>query len=246
MRHPNGIRSWLGPLLVKLYGLLPLGFARSLLRSLADRLEGGEGLSLTLREIMRKYHGVEIGLYTGGAPFVPGAFRWGTRIGRFNSINWTARAFNADHPMKLKSTHPYFFNRRYGIVARDLIRRPGLEVGNDVWMGHNSIILPSVRKIGDGAVIGAGAVVHKDVPPYAIVVGHPGRIAGYRFSKETIAELLASQWWLKSMPELIGELESFCRPLEEAPSEDPPTATALAPTTVGASPAEPVAVPSAK
>jgi len=50
-------------------------------------------------------------------------------------------------------------------------------------------------KIGDGAVLGAGAVVTKDIPSYAIVVGNPGRIIKYRFSPETIQKLLKIQWW---------------------------------------------------
>lgn len=69
-------------------------------------------------------------------------------------------------------------------------------VGNDVWIGSGATI---VRKegmtIGDGAVIGAGAVVTRSVKPYAIVAGVPARIIGWRFSEKIIEDLLALQWW---------------------------------------------------
>ena len=67
-------------------------------------------------------------------------------------------------------------------------------IGNDVWTGRNATILAGVR-IGNGAVIGAGAVVTKDVPPYAIVGGVPAKIIKYRFSPEQIEAMEQIQWW---------------------------------------------------
>ena len=67
-------------------------------------------------------------------------------------------------------------------------------VGNDVWIGDHVIIMGGVS-IGDGAVIAAGAVVTKDVPPYAIVGGVPARVLKYRFDEATVKELLSLQWW---------------------------------------------------
>ena len=67
-------------------------------------------------------------------------------------------------------------------------------IGNDVWIAANCCVLRGVR-IGNGAIIGAGAVVTKDVPPYAIVVGVPGRIIGYRFSEHMIDRLEKLSWW---------------------------------------------------
>lgn len=67
-------------------------------------------------------------------------------------------------------------------------------IGNDVWVGYRVTILSGV-KIGDGAVIAAGAVVTKDVPPYAIVGGNPAKLIKYRFSPEIIEALLQIQWW---------------------------------------------------
>lgn len=67
-------------------------------------------------------------------------------------------------------------------------------VGNDVWLGYKSTILAGV-KIGDGAIVGTGALVTKDVPPYAIVGGNPARILRYRFTEEQIVRLLELRWW---------------------------------------------------
>ena len=74
-------------------------------------------------------------------------------------------------------------------------------IGNDVWIGKRAIIKAGV-KIGDGAVVGAGAVVTKDVPPYAIVAGVPAKIIKYRFDEDTIAQLLKTKWWNLSDEEL--------------------------------------------
>ena len=67
-------------------------------------------------------------------------------------------------------------------------------VGNDVWIGFEAVILAGVT-IGDGAIVGARAVVTKDVPPYTIVAGVPARPVRKRFSEEEIAALTALKWW---------------------------------------------------
>ncbi|MEQ9248087.1 MAG: CatB-related O-acetyltransferase, partial [Nitratireductor sp.] len=67
-------------------------------------------------------------------------------------------------------------------------------VGNDVWIGRQAQIMPGVT-IGDGAVIGAHAVVASDIPPYAIAVGNPARVLRVRFAPETVAALIEIAWW---------------------------------------------------
>ena len=69
-----------------------------------------------------------------------------------------------------------------------------INIGNDVWIGTRAIIMPGV-KIGNGAVVGAGAIVTKDVPPYAVVGGVPAKIIKYRFSEDVIKLLEELQWW---------------------------------------------------
>ena len=91
-----------------------------------------------------------------------------------------------------------------------------LTIGNDVWVGSGAIILrkPGMH-IGDGAIIGAGAVVTKSVEPYAIVAGTPARTIGSRFSPEVVERLLRLRWWdwdderiLAAWPLLSGELDA--------------------------------------
>ena len=67
-------------------------------------------------------------------------------------------------------------------------------IGNDVWIGEGARILSGVS-IGDGAIIGAGTVVSKNVPDYAVVVGNPGRVVKYRFTKKKIKFLQNLKWW---------------------------------------------------
>jgi acetyltransferase-like isoleucine patch superfamily enzyme len=69
-----------------------------------------------------------------------------------------------------------------------------IHVGNDVWIGATSTIMSGIT-IGDGAIIGAGSTVTKDVPPFAIVAGNPGKIVKYRFTEEQIEKLLQISWW---------------------------------------------------
>ncbi len=74
------------------------------------------------------------------------------------------------------------------------ISRGGIRIGNDVWIGGKAMILSGVT-IGDGAVIAAGAVVTRDVPPYAIVGGTPAKVLKYRFTPEVIEKLQRIKWW---------------------------------------------------
>ena len=67
-------------------------------------------------------------------------------------------------------------------------------IGNDVWIGNRSLVLQGV-KIGDGAIIGAGSVVTKNVEPYTIVAGNPARVIRKRFDEDTISKLQKTQWW---------------------------------------------------
>jgi acetyltransferase-like isoleucine patch superfamily enzyme len=78
-----------------------------------------------------------------------------------------------------------------------------VSIGNDVWTGHNVNIMSGIN-VGDGAVIAAGAVVTKDVPPYAVVAGVPATIKRYRFSEKIIERLLRCRWWDLELAELSG------------------------------------------
>ena len=201
-------------ILFKLYALIEREVFRSQVRGLVLRMEGGPMYSLTIREILRKFHRLDIGLYSVVGAMEPGQLPYETTVGRYSSIYHTVRGFSGNHPMNTKSTHAFFYNPLLGKVKTDIISRKKLVIGNDVWIGHNAIILPTVEKIGDGAVIGAGAVVAAEVPPYAVVTGYPARIVRKRFSENKIKELLGSRWWLKTIDELSEHIEDFRIPLD--------------------------------
>ncbi len=107
----------------------------------------------------------------------------------------------ANHMLDCLSTYPFEIIDEFKGLARsfgDRGNRGDTVVGNDVWIGQDATILPGVH-IGDGAIIGANAVVAKDVPPYAIVVGNPATIKKYRFDEETIKFMLELKWWDKDI-----------------------------------------------
>lgn len=210
------MKKRISDLLVWLYGRGTIG--RRLAQIAVNRFEGGEVHSPTLRRIFRRYHGVDIGAYTHGGCFVPHAFGRNTTIGRYTSIARTAFAATLDHPTQFKGMHGFFFNSNFGYTDHAREYSP-LAIGNDVWLGHNAVISSGVNVIGHGAVVGAGAVVFKDVPPYAVVVGNPGRVVRYRFSPDTIERLLAEAWWDRDIEDLAPDIPTFDKPLEDL-SED--------------------------
>ncbi len=121
-------------------------------------------------------------------------------IGSFCSIAPGAIIGGYVHPTKdWASTSPVFFSpiaqAGESFVSKSQFEEiPSTTVGNDVWVGYRAIILPG-RKVGDGAIIGAGATITKDVPDYAIVAGVPGRVMRLRFSSEEITWLKQARWW---------------------------------------------------
>ena len=122
------------------------------------------------------------------------------KIGKFCSIAYgTKFLFNsANHTMRSLSTYPFpiFYEEwEHGLWADKAWDNKGdIVLGNDVWTGFESVIMSGVT-IGDGAIIGARAVVTKDVPPYTIVGGVPARPIRKRFPDEMISVLMALRWW---------------------------------------------------
>lgn len=82
-------------------------------------------------------------------------------------------------------------------------------IGSDVWIGYGATILSGVE-IGHGAVVGARAVVAKPVPPYAIVVGNPARVAGKRFSDDQIKRFLEIKWWDWPSEIVMANVDTLC------------------------------------
>ena len=122
-------------------------------------------------------------------------------IGKFCSIACGAKfLFNsANHTQRSLST--YIFPVLFEEWGLDVDRIPeawdnkgDIVIGNDVWIGYEAVILAGVT-IGDGAIVGARAVVTKDVPPYTIVGGVPAKLIRRRFSDQKISQLLELSWW---------------------------------------------------
>lgn len=120
-------------------------------------------------------------------------------IGRFCSIGDEVKVGLGIHTLSNLSTSPLFTEKNNGTgfswIDEDLsIPFKRVTVGNDVWIGERVMIMGGIN-IGDGAVIGAGAIVTKDVPPYAVVAGVPAKVIRYRFSETIIHKLLQLKWW---------------------------------------------------
>lgn len=144
-----------------------------------------------------------------------GTIRSGVEIGRYCSIGRRCAIGAFKHPLSWLSTHPI-----QGFLSPKAVFPPTkpTKIGNDVWIGDNTIVLDGVT-VKDGAVLGAGSVVTRDVAPYAIVGGVPARLIRMRFDPETIERLLAVAWWnhdeemLKGLPfhDIAAALEALER-----------------------------------
>lgn len=170
------------------------------------KLEGGQAYSKTIRKIYEDLYNIKIGYGTYGGCFDLANIPRGVEFGNYCSIAGHVRIFRANHPEKLFTTHPLLYNPVMGHVKADLLDRPPLKIGHDVWIGSDVIILPSVKNIGNGSIIGAGSIVTKDVEPYSIVVGNPAKLKRKRFSANVILKLEATNWWNLEKDELIQEI----------------------------------------
>lgn len=146
----------------------------------------------------------------------PGSKLINSDIGNFCSISWNCCIGLSSHPLYTVSTSPIFFEKHNGTgtrwIAKDVQHMPirRTSIGSDVWIGANSIILEGLR-IGHGAVIGAGAVVTTDVPPYTVVGGVPSRFIKKRFPDDIIDALLEASWWNASDDEIQEKIQVFQR-----------------------------------
>jgi phosphonate metabolism protein (transferase hexapeptide repeat family) len=122
-------------------------------------------------------------------------------VGKFCSIASHVRINPGNHPMERVTQHHCTYRRvQYGFGDADETaffdwrRAARCTIGHDVWLGHAATVMPGVS-VGTGAVVGASAVVTKDVAPYMIVVGVPARPVRPRFPAATVAALLHIAWW---------------------------------------------------
>ena len=129
-------------------------------------------------------------------------------IGRYCSIAESVQFGHEEHPSRWLSTSSFAYDPTFSSLTGEPLphtrfvraARPELRgddrivIGHDVWIGYRAYIRTGVR-LGSGCIVGAQSVVTKNVPPYAICVGNPGRIVGYRFEPDVIAALLRLAWW---------------------------------------------------
>lgn len=205
-------RHWFASILVKLYRVLPL---KPRIVEIITRIEGGHMLSLSLRDILREHHGVTVGDYSYGSLLVPGMADPHTAIGRYVSVGPNVRRFGAAHPMQDASMHPFWYNPRLGLVGNERdVPRSAIEIGSDSWIGANVTILPGCTRIGVGAVIGAGAIVTKDVGDFEVVLGTPARQVATRLSAEQRNLMLHLRPWdhdPRSAREILDAIDEQAR-----------------------------------
>ncbi|WWT15116.1 CatB-related O-acetyltransferase [Pararoseomonas sp. SCSIO 73927] len=161
------------------------------------------------------YSGQEIaqlGAFSYTNSQLPGA----VKVGRYCSIGRDLVIPAPRHPLERVSTGSFMYNAE-DIAVRTAIldakanysafapvsQKPMPVIGNDVWIGHSVILMPGIT-IGDGAVVAAGAVVTKDVPPYAIVGGNPARVIKQRFPDRIVEGLLGLRWWRYRFTDFAG------------------------------------------
>lgn len=145
-------------------------------------------------------------------------------IGSFCSIARDAYVGGAKHPTEWVTTSPCFHlkDNATGIcyAENEFDWKERTCVGNDVWIGERATILSGLS-IGDGAIIGGGSVVTKNVGAYEIWAGNPARFIRKRFDDETISKLEKVQWWdlgdtdLVKIGSLMTNVDSFLKAVEQ-------------------------------
>ncbi|WP_313201762.1 CatB-related O-acetyltransferase [Pseudomonas sp.] len=147
-------------------------------------------------------------------------------MGRYCALGRFVEVGLAKHPLNFLSTHHLTISTSPFLRDPDFSQstkipwdvHPCTTIGNDVWIGAKACIASGIT-VGDGAVIAAGAIVTKDVPPYCIVGGNPARVIRTRFNDELIDRLLQLKWWdlplslTKSLP--FDDIEACLQQISE-------------------------------
>lgn len=147
--------------------------------------------------LKKKYPQYEIGRHTYGNPEISTWKEGATlKIGAFCSIADGVKIFlGGEHRIDWVTTYPFTALWEQGKhIAGHPKTKGDVIIGNDVWLGAEAVIMSGV-KIGDGAVVGARAVVTTDIAPYEIYAGNPARLVRKRFDTKTIRQLLELEWW---------------------------------------------------
>lgn len=149
---------------------------------------------------------------------VNGMIRY-AKIGKYCSIAWNSSIGGTEHHIHRLTTSFFPFDKTYGIVDQnkledlELAYSKPVTVGNDVWIAAGTQVLRGVN-VGDGAVLGGGTIVTKDVPPYEIWAGVPAKKIGQRFSDEIIAELMEIKWWDLPIDDIKDNIDLFRKDID--------------------------------
>ena len=158
---------------------------------------------------------VEVGNKTyGGINAITCGKEYKLRIGHFCSIaTGVCFVLQGEHRIDTISTYPFHVQVMKD-MATEALSRGDIIVKDDVWIGENALIMSGVT-LGQGCIVAAGAVVTKDVPPYAVVAGVPARVIRYRYEERHIQWLRKVAWWNKPVEwlerhwEVMTDFEQF-------------------------------------
>ncbi len=134
-------------------------------------------------------------------------------IGKFcaiaSDVKFTMNGGN--HPLNYFTTYPFsiFGHDWENTMSVEATSKGDTIIGNDVWLGYNSLIMPGI-KIGNGAIIATNSVVTRDIEPYTIVGGNPAQLIRKRFTDEVINLLLELQWWNWSIEKITENIALLC------------------------------------
>lgn len=172
---------------------------RWLRHALRRARDGAVGANLAQQRRLVRAGRMTVGPHTYGIPIVKAYDHDDARlvVGDYCSLSETAIVMiGGYHPIDRVTTYPLRIMWRLPGAGRDgyPARRGDTVIGSDVWLTQRSFVGGGVR-VGDGAVVAAGAVVVRDVPPYAVVGGNPARVIRYRHSEEQREALLEIRWW---------------------------------------------------
>ena len=164
------------------------------------------------QEKFRKhYPAYPLGEASYGFPVVHPAPGVRLHVGAYCSIAGGVQIFlGSNHRTDWVSTYPFpaFFAEAQDIADHE-VSRGDVRIGSDVWLCADSTILSGVT-VGHGAVVAAGAIVTRDVEPYAVVAGNPARTVRYRFDEKTRQALLALAWWDWPAQEVRSAVHLLC------------------------------------
>lgn len=157
---------------------------------------------------------ISVGNYSYGKLYVyDNNYKSSLNIGRFCSIGGDVHfMLGSEHAVNTISTYP--FKVKINSESNEALSKGDIIIGDDVWIGERATVLSGV-KIGQGAVIAAGAVVTKDIPPYAIAAGVPAKVVKFRFNENIIHELQKIDYSGLTREQIINNLDKLYKQVDE-------------------------------